>query len=144
MTAVRIPCPRCFGQGWRIAAPSWVLCAGCDGIGKTWSPGAPSFGCSILLGSRVPGEIVTLGNGDRGKLLWHSPRGKDKKRPPETSYIGLIDEFDNEDHRPTAYPSCVGVSSVGIPRGRGDDDHYGDRSADVSDPMQQRRGNTLF
>lgn len=86
----------------------------------------------------MPGEIVTLGNGDRGRLLWHSPR-----KNPTTSYLALIGDFDDaEDKNPTAYPSCVGVSSVGVPRMRGsDDDHRGDRGVDDMDPMQRgRRG----
>lgn len=143
MTSVHVTCPWCRGQGWIVAPPSWVLCEPCDGIGRTWAPGAPSYGCKILLGSRNPGEIVILGNLDRGRLLWHSPRGNDKKRPPQVSYLGMIDDFDVQDHRPTSYPSCVGVSSVSVPRSHQSDDHYGERSPEPLDPMQ-RRINTLF
>lgn len=139
MTAVQVPCPRCLGQGWLMPPDrSWVLCAGCDGVGKAWAPGGPSFGCKIKLGERIAGEIVTLGNGDVGRIAWHSPRGKDKKNPPTTTFLTLI-EFGDEDDRPVGYPSCTGVASVAIQRGRGDDDHFGDRGTDAGDPMQRNR-----
>lgn len=143
MTAVQTSCPRCIGQGW-LTPPdkSWVLCALCDGVGRTWVARAPLFGCKITLAERNPGEIVTLGNGDRGRILFHSPRKK-KGSVPESTYLGLMDDFDDaEDHAPTRYPSCVGVAAVGVPRAPGDD-HHGERSPDPSDPMQREPANLL-
>lgn len=142
MISVYVTCPTCAGHGWMIgltAGAGWSLCRTCDGLERVWAPGAPSYGLTVELGHRVPGEIVTLGNGDRGRILWHSPRGKDKKHPPTTTFLGLIDDFGFEDNSPTRYPSCVGVSTVTAARGRGDDDHLGDRGGDAGDPMQRNR-----
>lgn len=137
MSSVEVPCPRCAGAGYIHPPPAgaaWLRCAACDGIGRAWAPGAPGYGCTMTLGERVRGEVVTLGNGDYGRVLWHSPSG----RP--TTYLSLIGEFDGiEDHRPVSYPSCVGVQSVSVPRMAGDTNaHANSRSPDLGDPMQRR------
>jgi hypothetical protein len=144
MTAVQISCPRCLGQGWHTPPGTWVLCSSCDGIGLVWAPGAPAFECKDSIGDHVAGEVVELGNGDVGRILWHSPRATKNQRP-EVSYLGMIDEFDGyESSSPTRYPSSVGVRSVRIHHSRGDDDHYGERVVDPDDPMQKRRGGALL
>lgn len=144
MTSVEIPCPPCAGLGYLFPASGWLLCASCDGVGRTWAPGAPGYDCKIRLADREPGEIVQLGNGDRGRILWHSPR-KNKRQKPDVTFIGLIGDFDDvESAIPTKYPSCVGVISVGIQRLAGDaDDHAHDHSEDLSDPLQRRRHNLM-
>jgi len=92
----------------------------------------------MTLADRDPGEIVTLGNGDRGKILWHMPR-KTKKVKPETTWLGLVEEFTcAESHRPIAYPSCIGVLSVDVARAQLDrDDHEGEKGIDLNDPVQR-------
>ncbi len=137
MTAVYVTCPDCNGAGGRYAAP-WDRCVPCGGIGRTWTPGAPAFGCVIKLADRDPGEIVTLGNGDRGRILWHMPRRK-KKVVPETTFLGLLDEFtDRESYTPTMYPACVGVSTVDESRRVVDlESHDRDREIDYNDPVQR-------
>lgn len=105
MTDVYQACPGCCGHG-RVR-PDWSLCPGCDGIGRAWVDGAPSFDCKVTLGDRNPGEVVTLGNGDRGRIIQHVRRGT------PTTLVALIDEFtETEDRTFTEYPSVVGVRSV--------------------------------
>ena len=147
MTSVYAPCPSCRGVGGWIHSASnrWLRCHTCDGIGRSWAPGAPSFGCDVTLADRDPGEVVTLGNGDRGKILWHMPR-KSKKVRPETTFLGYIDEFTGaESHRPVAYPSCVGVLSVDIPRTPLDREvHDREKSLDLNDPVQRTAAGRLI
>ncbi len=132
MTPVQIQCPHCRGLGYSYPPPI-VTCRICDGTRRVWAAGAPSYGCEIVLGDRVPGEVVTLGNGDHGRILWHWRSGT------PTTYLGLISEFDGyESHRPVRYPSCIGVASVSVSRMSGDTKtHAQDRSVDIDDPMQR-------
>jgi len=132
MTPVQVPCPHCRGLGYSYPPPI-VTCRPCEGLGRVWAPGAPSYGCSIVLEDRIPGEIVTLGNGDHGRILWHSPSGT-----PMT-YLGIISEFDgHESHQPIRYPSCIGVASVSVSRMQGDTStHANERSLDMDDPIQR-------
>ncbi len=117
---------------------AWLRCAACDGIGTAWGIGAPAFGCLTTLADRDPGEVVTLGNGDRGRILWHMPR-KTKKRRPDTTFLGLIDDFtDRESSTPIAYPSVVGVLTVDESRTACDQDaHAGERGVDYNDPVHR-------
>lgn len=147
MTAVTMQCPDCGGTGKRApnARAIWPLCARCSGVGRTWIPGAPSFGCDVTLADRDPGEIVTLGNDDRGRILWHMPR-KTKKVRPETTFVGLIGMFDDiESHTPTAYPSSIGVASVDVSRRTVDHDaHAGEREIDYNDPVHRQIAGRLL
>lgn len=147
MTSVHVPCPTCHGEnGWFSSSSlRWVRCSLCEGLGRWWAPGAPEFGCSITLADRDPGEIVTLGNGDRGRILWHMPR-KSKKVRPETTFLGLLDEFtDREDHRPILYPSCVGVASVDVSRATIDHDaHDHEKAIDYTDPVHRQIAGRLI
>ena len=141
MTAVRVQCPVCHGGCYIHPAPAphaWLRCAACDGIGTTWAAGAPAFDCSTTLADRDPGEVVTLGNGDRGRILWHMPR-RTRKQRPDTTFLGLFDDFtDRETHDPIPYPSCVGVLTVDVTRARADDDaHAGERGVDYNDPVHR-------
>lgn len=139
MTTVERECPLCRGSGVSTGPRSlWPLCASCGGIGRTWLPDAPDFGCRTTLADRDPGEVVTLGNGDQGKILWHMPR-KTKKVRPHTTFLGLFGEFDgSESHNPVAYPSCVGVASVDVSRTIVDHDaHAGERDVDINDPVHR-------
>lgn len=91
------------------------------------------FDCTMTLAKRKVGEIVTLGNGDRGRVLAHD------RREPQTTRLGLIGDFDDvESHTPTTYPSCVGVSSVADPRFFHDDAGHEKSHEDVTDPMRKR------
>lgn len=81
LSPVELDCPDCAGGGWLIGS-TWTVCARCDGKGKVWVVGAPSFGCKMTLGSRRLGEIVTLGNGDRGRILRHDKRATPTTVPP--------------------------------------------------------------
>ncbi len=98
----------------------------------------------MQLADRIAGEVVELGNGDVGRVLWHSPRPKKKGDRPDTTYLGLIDDFDGlESTDPTRYPSCVGVRSVSVSRAQGDGDHHGERGSDREDPLQRRESALL-
>lgn len=120
-------CAACGGYG--RTPPTWQRCPICDGIGLVFVAGAPLFGCTMTLDKRKPGEIVTLGNGDRGRIIRHDKRGT-----PSTE-IALIDDlFDVEDREPTRYPSSVGVRSVSSPAWFRVDVHD---KTDALDPLQR-------
>lgn len=143
MISVYVPCPFCVGQChvWHSDELGYQRCSHCDGIGRAWDVGAPGYGCRETLADRECGEVVTLGNGQRAKILWHQPR-KTKKVRPTTTFVDLLEEFtDAETFAPIAYPSSVGVSEVDARRDvRDRDDHNGERAADYNDPMQRSEG----
>jgi hypothetical protein len=136
LSPVERDCLACKGCGYVHPAPaglSWCLCTTCDGLGRTWIDGAPSFGQKMTLADRKPGEIVTLGNGDRGRILSRSRNGT-----PTTS-IALICDFTNiESQESTSYPSSVGVISVADMRWFKDDDDHSHSREDAADPMRKR------
>lgn len=142
MISVFVPCPACRGIGYHAGGET---CASCQRIGRVWAAGAPSYSCAATLADRDPGEIVTLGNGDHGKILWHMPR-KRKKVRPETTFMGLIDEFTGiESYKPVAYPSCVGVLSVDFTRGPVDREaHDRERDIDYNDPVHRQVAGRLL
>jgi hypothetical protein len=130
LSPVEVDCPSCAGGGW-IIGDSWTVCAACNGNGKAWLDGAPSYGLKMTLGSRRLGEIVTLGNGDRGRIVRHD------KRDPRTTSIALIGDFDGtESSYPTSYPSVVGVLSVSDPRWFSDDESHAHDRSDTTDPLR--------
>ncbi|HEY6117477.1 MAG TPA: hypothetical protein VI172_16105 [Candidatus Dormibacteraeota bacterium] len=148
MIPVYVPCSTCLGN-CHVAVKianffDTRRCARCDGLGRQWAPGAPAYGCTITLADREPGEIVTLGNGQRAKILWHMPR-KRAKVVPETTFLDILDDFfESETYRPVAYPSSIGVASVDVPRAVADREaHDRDRTEDPNDPMQRRAGALL-
>lgn len=145
MISVHIPCPICSGAGGRIADAGWVRCTSCDGIGRGWAGGAPLYGCSITLADRDPGEIITLGTGEQARILWHMPR-KTKKVRPETTFLGMIGEFDGvESYDPVAFPSCVGVATVDSSRSIVDREaHDREKTLDYSDPMYRQPAGRLI
>lgn len=127
-------CPFCKGFGTVADA----VCGPCDGIGRVWTTGGPSFGCKFALKNTKPGQIAMLGNGDRGRVVRHCKRGT------PTTEVLLIDPFlEEEAATPTTYPSVTGVISMSAsswfedPHGesRGKQDHL--------DPLQQQRTKTL-
>ncbi len=144
MISVYVTCSICNGGCHIIIIgagdiPGRVLrCYACDGLGRQWAPGAPGYGCAATLADRYPGEIVTLGTGERAKILWHMPRKRPKQRP-ETTFVDLLEEFtDAETYRPVEYPSCVGVADVVVSR-------VGEIARDSSrgdegDPLQRNGG----
>ena len=142
MTSVYVTCPACRGVSHDDDGNS---CTSCRRIGRVFAPGAPGYGCSQTLADRDPGEVVTLGNGDRGKILWHMPR-KTKKVRPHTTFMGLLGEFtDTESHRPIAYPSCVGVASVEVSKVVVDRDaHDREKSIDYNDPIHRHVAGRLI
>jgi hypothetical protein len=96
-------CPDCKGFG-NVGGNS---CRPCGGIGRVWIDGGPSFGCKFTLEDCQPGQIATLGNGDRGRVLRHCERGT------PTTEVALIDPmFDEESTETIAYPSITGVLSM--------------------------------
>jgi hypothetical protein len=129
-------CQQCGGCGHIFPPPAdlaWLRCSICDGSGHQLVEGAPLFGCTMTLGSRKRGEIVTLGNGDRGRIQRHTKNGT-----PMT-FITLIGDFDDvESTYTTMYPSSIGVSSVADARWCEDNDHQGERQ-DNEDPMRKAR-----
>jgi len=103
LSPVQMLCPDCRGFGH---APDGAVCRSCGGIGRTWVEGGPSFGCRMKLADRKVGEVVTLGNGDRGRVVRHNKRGT------PTTELALIEEFfETEAAEPTSYPSATGVAS---------------------------------
>jgi hypothetical protein len=88
----------------------------------------------MTLGDRHRGEIVTIGNGDRGRIVRHVERG----RP--TTFVALIDEFfDTEAEEATEYPSETGVRST-LPAAASIEDKHGRAKAraDLVDPLQRK------
>lgn len=144
MSSVYVTCTDCRGDGGAFGISSsfdgswWIRCSACDGLGRVWAPGAPVYGCATVLGDATAGEIVTLGNGDQGRVRWHIPR-RTKKVRPEITFIGLIEPFTEiESQNPIPYPSCVGVSSVDVSRTAVEDvAHANERHIDLSDPVQR-------
>lgn len=153
MIPVYVPCASCGGnchvQVFAVGFDSPIgvrRCSTCDGLGRQWAPGAPAYGRTVILADREPGEIVTLGNDQRAKILWHQPR-KRPKVTPETTFLDLLDTsdfFERETFKPVPYPSCIGVSSVDAPRTAGDREaHDRERAADLGDPLQRQRADLL-
>jgi hypothetical protein len=133
ISPVERECSDCQGTGRKID-DSWAFCSACDGIGKVWRAGAPRYDCKITLAQRKPGEIVTLGNGDRGKILAH------RKNGTPTTIIALIGDFSGEESKQsTTYPSCVGVASVSHPNWFYDEDNHAGSGEDQTDPMRKNR-----
>lgn len=148
--ATRIPpgrqrCDACAGAGagWAPVILEWVRCAACGGVGHAWLPGGPAFGCTLELGDRLPGEIVELGSGERGRVAWQSPRKEPRVRPV-TTFVALIDDFTDEaDANPIGVDARIGVRSVAA---AGDtaaakyvDLRDGEKDADAVDPIARRQ-----
>jgi hypothetical protein len=125
-----------------LAAGGWVRCSACDGLHRQWAPGAPTYGCEMTLADREPGEVVTLGNGQRAKILWHMPR-KRRGSVPETTFLDILVEFyETETLIPVPYPSCIGVASVDVRRAVIDREAH-EREVDAGDPLQRHAGALL-
>lgn len=133
ISPVERECPDCKGVGTR-PDDAWQSCPACKRLGRVWRDGAPGYGCKTTLSKCKPGEIATLGNGDRGKVLAHRRNGT------PTTAIALIGEFSGvESKKPTMYPSCVGVVSVADPRWFYDTDSHADSREDATDPMRRTK-----
>lgn len=145
MIPVYITCPDCLGKGYTFSFSgkvAWPVCALCRGTCRRWAPGAPAYGCEITLADREPGEVVTLGNGQRAKILWHMPRRR-RGQVPETTFLDILVDFtEQETFVPVPYPSCVGVSSVDAARAVVDRDAH-ERETDAGDPLQRYRSDLL-
>jgi hypothetical protein len=142
MIPVYVDCSACDGDCFRFDGLQMVRCIVCDGLGRQWAPGAPAYGRTITLADREPGEIVTLGNGQRAKILWHMPRKRPKQKP-ETTFLDILVEFqETETYVPVPYPSNIGVASVDTPRAAVDREAH-ERETDTSDPLQRRAGALL-
>lgn len=150
MIAVYVPCSACDGDchiDVQVGYGSGIdrqRCQSCGGLGRQWAAGAPAYGCTIALADREPGEVVTLGNGQRVKILWHMPRKRPKVRP-ETTFVDILTEFyESETFIPVPYPSCVGVASVDVARAVADREaHDRERAEDPNDPVQRHAGALL-
>lgn len=100
-------CPNCDGYGFNMGDGLLAHCPACDGIGRVSIEGGPLFGCKYTLKDAKPGQIVTLGNGDRGRVIRHNRRGT------PTTDINLIHPFlDDEATEATSYPNNTGVASM--------------------------------
>lgn len=141
MIPVYVPCSACCGDchiDVQVgSATERVRCRSCDGLGRQWAPGAPAYDCTITVADREPGEIVTLGNGQRAKILWHLPY-KRERGEPHTTFLDILTEFyEAETHIPVPYPSCIGVASVDEAR-VAVTEREGKHTQDLNDPMQRR------
>ncbi len=137
-------CPTCKGNGVIVSA-GWSRCTSCSGVGHTWKPGGPKFGCSITLGEREPGEHVELGSGERAIIAWHTPRPT-KKIPAVTTFVRMFDAFDEEFELPNPVPvsSVIGVRSVAATKPHVEDDGTGAKDADMIDPLNRQRNGALL
>lgn len=142
MIPVYVDCSACDGDCFRFDGLIMQRCRACDGLGRQWAPGAPTYGCTVTLADREPGEIVTLGNGQRAKILWHMPRRR-RGQLPETTFLDILADFSEaESLVPVPYPSCVGVASVDAARAVLDREAH-EREVDPNDPMQRHTGALL-
>lgn len=131
MSPIHVDCENCAGHG-RLR-PNWTLCAKCDGLGYVFAPEAPTYGCKETLSDRRPGEIVELGNGDRGRILRH-----EKSPGNPTTVVALIGLFDGaEAELGTHFPSETGVRSVDPETWKPKTKADRRKSADPNDPLQQ-------
>lgn len=130
LTPVECHCPSCNGFG-RVGAES-DLCSQCRGIGRVFIEGGPSFGCKLKLSDCHPGQEVTLGNGERGRVLRHC-----KRATPTTELIRYDPMFDRWEDAPTTYPSVTGVVIV-ISTAWHRNPAKAGRSEDLIDPLKQR------
>lgn len=128
LTPIEDPCDACAGHG--RTPPTWLLCGACDGLGRQWKPHAPTYGCVITLEKAKPGDVVTLGTGDRGRVVSHSRYGR------KITEIRLLDPFtDQEQTQSTSYPSVTGVASI-VPQYHADAGYAG-RATDALDPLRR-------
>lgn len=135
----RMDCPECKGSGviWPPPTPIIERCKPCDGFGRVWPKGGPMFDCTLRLGDRIAGEIVTIATGVRARVLWQMPQKRSKKDFPETTFLGLIDDFDDhESTTPVPFPAVLGVRTVDVKLDatiKGDG--AGEKGGDVIDPI---------
>lgn len=131
-------CEACGGDGGAFDdLREWTRCRACDGLGHAWMAGGPSFGCSMTLGDREPGEVVELGTGDRCKIAWHSPRKAPKQRPTIT-FVRLEDVFGEYEPNPIGCASELGVRSVSV-KVDGGELRDNEKDADALDPFARRQ-----
>jgi hypothetical protein len=130
-------CEACHGDGGRWdSSAAWSRCVVCDGLGHTWRPGGPLFGCTIVLADRDPGEVVELGTGDRARIMWQSPR-----KDPSVTFVAVFDDFTESYGEPTPVDSRIGVRSVAAKITRVDL-HDKEKDADLVDPIARRQRET--
>lgn len=100
-------CPGCGGYGWIFGVSPLELCRQCDGIGRVFIDGGPSFGCKLTLEDCSPGQEVTLGTGDRALVVRHDMAGT------ATTMVRLFDPmYDEFSQAETSYPAVTGVVIV--------------------------------
>lgn len=129
LSPVEILCPDCDGYG--RPANAFSLCPRCRGVARVFVEGGPSFGCRYTLDDTMPGQIVELGNGDRGRVIRHCERGS-----PSTD-IALIDPMlDIEADEATSYPRETGVAAMSASWWHRDS--RGRRAIDDLDPLQRK------
>ena len=135
LTPVQRHCPDCRGLG-KITGPDQGIefCRTCKAIGRVFIDGGPSFGCKFTLAQCKPGMIVSIGNGDRGRVVRHCKRGS------PTTMVNLIDPmFDEEEISSTTYPSETGVASMSASSWLQDPSGGHRAREDHLDPLQQGR-----
>lgn len=130
LSPVERDCPSCDGFGRR----GWDICPRCDGVGHVFKEGGPLFGCRIALEDAKPGQIATIANGDRGRIIRHCQRGT-----PSTEVALIEPLFGEQDLLTTTYPSATGVISLSVDSWFYDP--HGDARAreDHLDPLQTQR-----
>lgn len=131
LTPIEQLCASCAGYG-RIGIDQ-VICTPCDGIGRSFIEGGPSFGCKLKLADCKPGQEVTLGNGERARIMQHC-----KRATPTTKVIRYDPMFDSWEESPTTYPSSTGVVIVQSTAWHRHPTKETGRREDLLDPLNQR------
>lgn len=124
-------CDVCRGFG-RVM-PDQAICQPCDGRGRVFVDGAPSFGCKLTLADCQPGQEVTLGTGDRGRIIRHCRRGT-----PTTDVVLWCPMFGDWQEPPMSYPSATGVVIVLSTAWHRHRTKETGRREDLSDPLQRK------
>lgn len=84
------------------------MCKTCEGTGFQWRDGGPLFGAKAgTLADRNPGERVRIGHDDIAIVMAQVPR-----KHPRTTYIRVLDAFDDTIGEFESVPSSVGVHAI--------------------------------
>lgn len=139
-----IACNGCGVPSTAMRGSTWRVCVPCDGVGRVWLPGGPSFGAIAgTLDMVDPGQLARIGPDASVtvKVFAHNPKPAKGVRPIVTM-VRIVDEWDDSLSEPIPMPSCVGVHSKIAPTQQ-IKEHDG---VDIGDPLvkaQQARNKLI-